>query len=89
MDVLLVSLGNKDYILDFELIKHESGKLSGYDIVFNMLSDLLERLGEYREAFKKYCRISLDGWYGRGNMFVLLTILGLGRVEENQVVGTK
>ena len=76
IECLLVSLGKKDYVLDFNILCEDE---KGYTSTFLMLHELLLRLGHHRDNFRRYCRLSLDGWYGKGKLFEYLQELGLTR----------
>lgn len=65
--VLLVSIGKKDYVVDFVLIKesHEGG----YNVICQkLIKRFLNNLGGLKKDFLHYARLSLDGAYGNGTM---------------------
>lgn len=88
IEVLLLSIGDKDFIVDFVLIKYDKNQkkkskqekeMQGYSLVVKMLKKLLSGLGKHRQDFIKHARLSFDGWYGKEKMFEELFLLGLNR----------
>jgi hypothetical protein len=64
--VLLISIGDKDYIVDF-LLKKKSDKGTN-KIAQNMLYNLYNSMGTLKSDYKQWVRISLDGAFGNGDM---------------------
>lgn len=64
--VLLVSIGNKDYIADFVLKKKD--EKGGNRIAKSMIYNLYNSMDKLKPDFRKYVRISLDGAFGNGDM---------------------
>jgi len=92
LEVLLISIGEKEFIVDFVLIqykrkykkKHKEKNKSqraktGYQLTIKMLKGVLQGLGVLKKDFIKVARLSMDGWYGKEQMFIDLCELGLSR----------
>lgn len=88
IEVLLVSIGDKEFILDFVLIEYKrkykkksknQRKKTGYELTVKMLKGVFRDLGSLEKDFKKVARFSLDGWYGKEQMFIDLCELGFNR----------
>jgi hypothetical protein len=69
--LFLVSIGHKDYIVDFLLVKKE--KRDGWNkTAKRMINRQLKSLGYLKKSFLHYCRLSLDGAWGNGDMLKYL-----------------
>lgn len=71
--LLVVSIGKKDFIMDFELVKDK--KKGNNKIAKSMLNRLISSLND-APKFLHYCRLSLDGAWGNGDMLLWLSEMG-------------
>jgi hypothetical protein len=63
--VLMISIGEFDYIVDYIFEKSRKNEKGKSKIAYNMLTDFIKRLSpDLREEFGKEVRIALDGAYG-------------------------
>ena len=67
--IFVVSIDNKDYIVDFELVKKK--KKGSNKIAKQMINRFVSALNE-KNSFLHYCRLSLDGAWGNGDMLLYL-----------------
>ncbi len=71
--IFVVSLGRKDYIVDFKLVKKKN---DGWNkIAKRMIRRFLRSIGKPKKTLK-YLRISLDGAWGNGDMLMFLNSKG-------------
>ena len=73
--LVLLSIGRKDYIVDFVLIK-KSRRIGWDKLSEKSIKRLLKSLGPQAKAFKHLCRVSLDGAFGHGRMLKFLSEAG-------------
>ncbi len=67
--LFVVSLGYKDYIVDFKLVKKDK---DGWNKIAKvMINRFIRSIGKKKQTLK-YLRISLDGAWGNGNMLLYL-----------------
>lgn len=76
--LMVVSIGNKDYIVDFRLVKKDND--SWNKIAKKMINILLRFLGK-RKTTLNYLRLSLDGAWGNGDMLLYLSNKGFKYVS--------
>jgi hypothetical protein len=62
--VLMISIGKKDYVVDFFVLARDNK--DDVNTFRRMLHELKLRLGKLHKDFQYYCRLSLDGHYGKG-----------------------
>ena len=65
--IFVVSIGKKDYIVDFILVKKAHRKGWNY-LAIEMIERFLNALGSQSENFIEFGRLSLDGAWGNGEM---------------------
>lgn len=76
VEVLMVSIGSEDYIVDFLILREG---FYGTDVSIRMLKKLLLRL-DGQEVFLSNARVVLDGWYGKGSYIEELCELGFKNI---------
>lgn len=78
--ILLLSIGNKDFIVDFELSKKDRKERGSNKVCKDMLSRLINTVTN-KDSFFHYCRLSLDGAWGNGDMLNWLSEKGFNYVS--------
>lgn len=70
--LVLVSFGNKNYIMDFVLMR-KSNRIGWNNLAQKVINRLIKKIASLEADFKKYCRLSFDGGFGNGTMLQYLS----------------
>ena len=73
--LLLVSIGKKDFIVDFYISKSKDA-IKSNKIAKHMINKMLKGLGYYKTLMLNYGRLSMDGGWGNVTMIIWLSKMG-------------